>query len=312
MKKILFYLLVLVSVFGVASCSKGGSSASTSDGSKPLTIGVTTITLQHQFFIDIDNGIKDVAKEHNVQVLVNDPNQDTIKQTSAVEDFLQKGVDGIIVMSIDGTTIIPTVEEAAKTTPVLTVDAVVATDAVTSHVGTVNEDAGYELGLHLKDYINENLGGKAKIGIVTFLESVIQQDRIKGFKAAFEGMDVQFLNPLPGYDRETALSTVESMLQANSDVDIIFATAENAVLGAKAALESANNTRVKITGFDLTSESADGIKSGVIVSMLQQQPYMMGKIAAETMLKIINGETVDASIPTPIIVYDINNINDYE
>ena len=303
MKKLSICLLLV----GLVSC---GNQEKKSDNK--TTVGVTTITLQHQFFIDIDRGIKDFAKENNFNVIVNDPNQDTLRQTAAVEDFIQKDVDGIIIISIDGTTIIPTVEEAAKTTPIVTIDAVVNSDAVTAHVGTVNEDAGYQLGLHMKDHIAKNLNGKAKIGIVTFLESPIQQDRIVGFKKALEGVNVTFLNPLPGYDREKALSTVESMLQANPDLDIIYATAENAVLGAKAALESANNTKVKIAGFDLTPESADGIKKGTIVSMLQQQPYEMGRIAGAAILKAINGETLEKSIPTPVIVYDINNINEYK
>lgn len=301
MKKVLITLCLLI-VFGGCANKQAAKQK----------IGVTTITLQHQFFIDIDRGIKEVAEQNGIEVIVNDPAQDAARQTSAVEDFIQQKVNGMIVISIDGTTVVPAVEEAFQKVPVVTIDAVVKTDKITSHVGTVNEDAGNQLGAYLKKHITEKLNGKAKVGIITFLESPIQQDRIRGFRKALEGVNVTYLNPLPGYDREEALSSVESMLQANPDLDIIFATAENSVLGAKAALESAKNTKVKIVGFDLTPESADGIKSGTIVAMLQQQPFEMGRIAMNTLIKAMNGETVEKTIPTPVLIYDAQNIAEYK
>ena len=280
---------------------------------KDLTIGVTTITLQHQFFIDIDEGIKSAAKERGVQVMVNDPNQDAAKQMAAIEDFVQKGVDGMIVISIDGVTAIPAIEDAAETMPIVTIDAVVDSDSVTSHIGTINEVAGYKLGKFAKDYIKEHSPDGAKIGIVTFLESPIQQERIAGFKRGFEGCEnIEFLNPLPGYDREEALNTTEAMLQANPDLDYIFATAENGVIGVKAALESSENTTTKIFGFDLTDESADGIKSGTIIGMIQQQPFEMGRIATNVLLDAIEGKKVEKLVPTPVLLYHKGNINEYK
>ena len=280
---------------------------------KDITIGVTTITLQHQFFIDIDEGIKSAAKERGVDVMVNDPNQDAAKQMAAIEDFVQKGVEGMIVISIDGVTAIPAIEDAAEKMPIVTIDAVVDSDSVTSHIGTVNEVAGYELGKFAKEYIAKNSPEGAKIGIVTFLESPIQQERIEGFKRGLEGSkNIKFLNPLPGYDREEALNTTEAMLQANPDLDYIFATAENGVIGVKAALESSENQTTKIFGFDLTEESAEGIRSGTIIGMIQQQPFEMGRIATNILIDAIEGKKVDKLVPTPVLLYHKGNISEYK
>ncbi len=47
-----------------------------------------------------------------MKVIVNDPDQDVAKQTSAIEDFIQQNVDGMIVLGTDNSAIVPAVEGA--------------------------------------------------------------------------------------------------------------------------------------------------------------------------------------------------------
>lgn len=283
-----------------------------SNKDKKKVIGVTTVTLRHQFFIDIDQGIREAAKEANVELIVNDSNVDPQKQTSAIEDFIQKGVDGMVVIGTDPSAIVPAVEEANKKIPVATVDMKLTTDNILTFIGTENKLAGKQLGDYTKKYIQEKLGGKAKIAVVSWLESSIQQQRIEGFKEAFKDMpNVKILNAQPGYDREKSLNTVENILQAESDVNIIYATAENSVLGTLAAIDSAKKDKVKIVGFDLTKEAGEGIKSGKIIAMIQQQPKEMGKIALKAVLDKISGKVVNKNISIDALLYDNNNIDKF-
>lgn len=317
MKKLLSLGAVAVLVLGtLTGCSLESSSGSKKEDSKDkkdLTIGVSTITMQHQFYIDIDEGIKEEAEKLGVKVIVNDPDQDVAKQTSAIEDFLQQGVDGMIVMGTDNSAIVPAVENAQEQVPVATVDAKLTTDKVLTYIGTESKEAGKDLGEYTKKHIDDNLGGKAQIAIVTELKSHIQRERVEGFKEAFkDSADIKILNSLPGYDREESLNTVENLLQSNPDVDIVYCTAENSVLGAKAALESAKNSKTKIVGFDLTDEAATGIEDGTILAMIQQQPKEMGRMAVRAVVDSIKGEKVDKMLPVPVVLYDKANIKDFK
>lgn len=277
-----------------------------------ITIGATTVTLRHQFFIAMDEGMKEAAEERGVTLLVNDPNVDSQRQIAAIEDFAQQDVQGLIVVGTDPSAIVPAVEEAAQTLPVVTIDMKLNTDAVDSFVGTLNDEAGAQLGAYTADYVENELGGEAKIAVVTWLESSIQRQRIDGFLSAFEGMEnVTILNPQPGYDREESMNTVENILQADPDIDIIYATAENSVLGSMAATESAGREDVKIVGFDLTEEAAGGIQSGNILAMIQQQPKEMGRQALFAVLDKIEGKEIDANIPVPVLLYDANNVDEF-
>ncbi|MDQ0178461.1 substrate-binding domain-containing protein [Bacillus chungangensis] len=307
-------LAVIVSVLFVMGAACSSNSKSKADKGD-MTIGVSTITLQHQFFIDIDKGIQKAAKDLGVNVLINDPNQDLAKQVAAIEDYMQKNVDGLILMATDNAGVIPVVEEAKeKGIPVVTADAVVDSPSIDTFIGTANYEAGQELGNYFKNYLEENGKGNEEIhiAVVTSIKALVQQDRLKGFKDALkEQTNMTFLNDQPGYDREESMRTVENILQANPDVDYIFATAENSVLGSLAALESARQQDVKILGFDVNEEAAKGIKSEYILAMIQQQPELIGETAIRAVVNAIQGKELDKQMSIPVILIDKHNVADY-
>ncbi|WP_289142678.1 substrate-binding domain-containing protein [uncultured Brevibacillus sp.] len=316
-KASLLAMAALVSI--MAGCGSSGAGnqpanppASAAPAGKEITIGVSTATLRHQFFIDIDNGMKKAAEEAGVKLLVNDPNLDLAKQVSAVEDYMQKGVNGLILLAVDNAGVVPVVEEAKeKGIPVITADSVVPSDKVDTFIGTENYEAGKQLGEHLKKQI-EAEGKDVKIAVVTHVQSFVQKERLRGFKEVLSNVNgISFLNDQPGYDREKSMATVENILQANPDVDYIYATAENSVLGALAALESANNTKTKIVGFDVTPEAAEGIRGGKILAMIQQQPEKIGEAAVKAAIEAINGKQLEKNISIPVILMDKSNVDEY-
>lgn len=320
MKKLLFISL-LVALTLLAACSSNGNSGKTqatkegsesSNGKKDLVIGVTYTTLRHEFFIDISKGINKAADEAGATLLTNDPNLDLAKQVSAIEDYMQKGVDALIVLATDNTGVIPVIEEAkAKGIPIITADNVVDSDSVDTFIGTENYEAGKLIGDHLKKKIEAD-GKEAKIAIVTWKQSFVQKERLRGFKDALDGVEgVTFLNEQPGYNREESMATVENILQANSDVNYIFATGENSVSGSLAALESANKKNIQIVGFDVTAEAANGIRNDYIYAMIQQQPELIGENALQAALDAINGKTLDKNISVPVLLIDKNNVDEH-
>ncbi|WP_019123364.1 substrate-binding domain-containing protein [Brevibacillus massiliensis] len=316
-------VLAIAAMFTIlAGCSGGAGTAEMPEGSsdsapaaqsdKEITIGVTTATLRHQFFIDIDKGMKKAAEEAGVKLLVNDPNLDLAKQVSAIEDYMQKGVDGLIVLAVDNSGVVPVVEEAKdKGIPVITADSVVPSDKVDTFIGTENYEAGKQIGEYLKKQIEKD-GKDVKIAVVTHVQSFVQKERLRGFKEALADVKgVTILNDQPGYDREKSMATVENILQANPDVDYIYATAENSVLGALAALESAKQTNTKIVGFDVTPEAAEGIRDGKILAMIQQQPEKIGEEAVKAAVDAIKGKQLDKNISVPVVLMDKSNVDEY-
>jgi len=317
-KKALFttLLLALTLLSACGSDSTGQQPESTaggkSDGDKKLVVGVTYTTLRHEFFIDISKGVNKKAEEAGVTVLTNDPNLDLAKQVSAIEDYMQKDVDALIVLATDNAGVIPAIEEAkSKGIPIITADNVVNSDSVDTFIGTENFEAGKQIGEQLKKNI-EAEGKDATIAIVTWKQSFVQKERLRGFKEALAGVKgVTFLNEQPGYNREESMSTVENILQANPDVNYIFATSENSVSGSLAALESAKKSNIKIVGFDPTSETAEGIRNDYILALIQQQPQLIGEKAIEAAIDAIKGKQLEKNISIPVVMVDKSNVDEH-
>lgn len=285
-----------------------------------ITIGVTTITLRHEFFQAIEAGIRDAAARAGVEVETFDPDLSMERQVNAMEDFIQKGVDGIILIAVDNRGLIPVVEEAvAAGIPVVTVDAPVMTDAVLTFIGTPNEQVGYELGLVAREYIVNELDGRATLAVVRWLESQIQIERTEGFMRAIEDLEnVRFVGEFQGYDRDTSFNVVSDLIMAYPDLNLIYAPAENSVVGAHAALETFEALdRVAIIGFDMTDEALRGLQAGTIKAMAQQQPYLQGVIAVQSLLIHLLGEETLGSnwLPknrlVPANIYTPENVGDF-
>lgn len=307
-----FFLILVAMLLVLSACSSQEKADSGKKNDGKITIGVSTATLRHQFFIDIDNGMKKAAEEAGVELLVNDPNLDLAKQVSSIEDYMQKSVDALVVLAVDNAGVVPVVEEAKeKGIPVITADAVVESESVDTFIGTENLEAGKQLGEYLKKDIDAK-GKDVKIAVVTHEQSFVQKQRLEGFKEVLKDMkNVEILNSQPGYDRQKSMATVENILQANPDVDYIYATAENSVLGALAALESANNKHTKIVGFDVTVEAAEGIRGEHILAMIQQQPFKIGEESIKAALDAINGKKLDKNISVPVILIDKSNVDEH-
>jgi len=281
-----------------------------------IKIGTTTVTLTMPFFVDLEKAAVETAEAYGAEIFTNSADIDPSKQTAAIEDFITMGVDGILVVGTDPAAIVPAVEEAVDAgIVVVDADMVLETDKTLCYVGSNNRAGGEMLGTYTREYIEENFGEEpCKIAVVTWLESNIQQDRLEGFVEQFSDMaNVEILEAQPGYDSEESMNTVENILQANPDVDIIYATAVNSTIGTIAAVESSGKDDVKIVGFDMSEEASVGIKNGLVLGMIEQQPLLIGKTATEILLEnIINGtEPPSKEVLTDTRLYDASNVDEY-
>lgn len=306
--------LTLALPMAVGAQSPAAPGASTPACEAPPKIAFSTINLQDVFFVELTKGMQDVATAQGVEFTVNDPGGDVAKQIAAIEDYVNAGYDAIIVDAIDTNAVLPALRAAKEAgVGIVSVDAVI-TDmtAIDGQVGFKNGDVAREVGDLAAQYITDNLGGEAQVGIVTVLQSSIQLERSDGFASAFEGMPgVEVIPPVDGkYSPDTALAAAESLLTANPGLKVAFATGQGTLLGLIAANETQGRD-VALFGWNLDDTIAQAIRDGKVVATVHQIPALFGEESMKAAITLACGGTVPELVLVPYFIVTKDNVDQY-
>jgi ribose transport system substrate-binding protein len=287
-----------------------GEEEVTGDPEGDLVIGLVTINLQALFFNQINQGAEQVAEELGAELRIFNANNDPVEQNNAIESYVQDGVDALIVLAIDTEGIVPAIEAADEAgVPVVAVDAIVDSPAVSSQVGTDNEGAGRQIGEFLLDVT----GGEGEVGIVGALNSTIQNIRQRGFEDAVTEGGMTITNVVDGRNvQEDALTAAENLITGNPDMAYTYATGEPALIGLVSAVESQGaEDRVQVVGWDLSAPALEGIEAGYVIGVVQQDTFRFGEEGMRAAAALARGEEVDAEIPIDTFIVTPDNVDDY-
>ena len=303
MKIIKYFLILLITVFFAGSALG-------------KTLALIQINQQAQFFTEMNKGAKAQAKKKGHKMVIYNANNDPTAQNNAIETYIQQGIDGLIVVAIDTNGIMPAVIQAANAgIPVAAVDAILPDGPQITQVGVNNYGAGVLIANDFLKYVDSNLGGSAKIGIVGALNSTIQNVRQKGFTDTLaKNNNVKIVGIVDGRNiSEKAMGAAENLFTANPSMNAVYATGEPALVGAIAATEAQGLEKdIKIFGWDLTSHSINGIERGYVISVIQQSPYNMGVYAVDALDSTIKGGSVPRIVDVPVTLVTKSNVSQFK
>jgi ribose transport system substrate-binding protein len=281
---------------------------------KAADLALVTINLEAVFFTEMVEGAEEAAKEANASLSVFNANDDPAAQSNAIENYVQQGVDGLMVVAIDVEGIRPAIEKAAdKGIPVVAIDAIVESPAVDVQVGVDNADAARQMGDFFNDWAQREGIDSAKIGIVGALNSFIQIERQDAFEQTVKQAGHEIVQVVDGRNQqEEAQKAAENLFTANPDMDAVYATGEPAMIGAVAAARSQGMTeRTSLFGWDLSEQAIGGIDDGFVIGIVQQDPRTEGVTAVESEMKLIDDKEVQDTIYIPITIVTEQNVDQY-
>ena len=280
------------------------------------TIALIQINQQAQFFTEMNKGAIEAAEKEGFKMVIYNANNDPTAQNNAIETYIQQGVDGLIIVAIDTNGIMSAVIQAANAgIPVVAIDAILPDGPHIAQVGVNNYGAGVLIANNFLKYVDEEMGGKAKIGIVGALNSTIQNVRQKGFTDTIaKNSNVQIVGVVDGRNiSEKAMESAENLFTANPSMEAIYTTGEPALIGAVAATEAQGlEKEIKIFGWDLTSHSINGIEEGFVISVVQQSPFNMGVYAVDVLKQNFAGQSVPRVIDVPITLVTKTNVAQFK
>jgi ribose transport system substrate-binding protein len=294
--------LAIVMALGASAltgCSAGGGDKKEggSSAGSTQTVGFSVSTLNNPFFVTLSDGAKNAAKEKGIQLTVVDAGDDSAKQISDIEDLISKNIKVLIVNPVDSDAVASAVESATKKgIKVIAVDRAVNGADVECQIASDNV-AGARMAA---EYLKELVGNGAKVAELEGVPGASATiDRGQGFHEVADKDLKVVSSQTANFNRAEGLSVMENILQADGDIKGVFAHNDEMALGAIEAIASTGKD-IKVVGFDATDDAKKAVEDGTMAATVAQQPELMGKTAVETAITIMEGKSVEKSIPVEV------------
>jgi ABC-type sugar transport system substrate-binding protein len=264
------------------------------------------------FWAAVEQGAVEAGEAYAVDVTVLAPptESDVTAQIAQIEDAVVQGAGGIAVAPTDPEALAPAIDSALEAgVEVVFVDSNGSNEGVT-FIGTNNEVGAALAGAYLCDNVPE--GGKVAIlqGIISTSTGILRAD---GARAAVTECGLDLVAELPAdWDTPRAQAVTEDILTQHPDIAGIFASNDNMALGALEALRLQGLLdQVVLVGFDANPNAAEAILAGEMEATIAQNPYNMGWLSVESLIRLINGETLEPVIDTGTVLVDASNASEF-
>ena len=311
LKRIFALILCMALVLSLTACRiviDGEEGVTANKTAASGSIGLSVSTQNNPFFVTLVEGAEKAAAAHGVSLSVVDAGDDVTKQVSDIEDLVSKGISVLIVNPCDSDAVTGAVEAAkAKGVKVIAVDRAVNGVEIDCQIASDNV-LGAELATQ---YIVDTLGEGVKVAELEGTPGASAAiDRSAGFhNIADEKLEV-VAKQTANFDRAEGMSVMENMLQANGDIQAVFAANDEMALGAVEAISGAGKD-IMVMGFDATDDAIAAIKDGRMDGTIAQQPALIGKTAVDNAMKLIAGETIPTSIPVEVTLVTAENADSF-
>ncbi len=298
-----FLTVILGGLFAATGCHRGtGSNVGTK------RIGVTLLTREHEFYRQLEAGLKNAADQHGYQLIVTSGDFDLAKQQSQIDNFILQHVDAIIVCPADSKGIAPAIERAnlAKI-PVFTADIAAQGGTVISHVASDNL-AGGRLAA---EYVAHALNGEGSVGIIGQPETQTAMERQTAFSEEIKKYPT--ITIASGWNgggvRDRAMKAADDMLQGSPNLKAIFGINDDTALGALSAAEARGRNDLIIVGYDATPEAVKAIQRGsALKADVAQQPRDIGAKTIDVISTYFGGGQASKNISIPVKIVDANSL----
>ena len=308
-------LSLLAFPLALAACSGGGQPASSE---RVMRIGVVPKGMTHEFWKSIEAGARQAAADLSkdglkVEMIWKGPfrEDDREQQIQVVEGFTSQRVDGIVLAPLDRQALVrPVVEAKRQGVPTVVIDSDLDTPEIVSFVATDNKRGG----AMAAEEIAAKLGGKGAVLLLRYQQgSASTEAREAGFTEAmtrFPGITLIASEQYAGPTRDTGKTASENLLNRHGkDLAGVFTVNETSTAGMMLALEDLSLAgKISLIGFDATPAFEQAITDGKLHGFIVQNPFRMGYLGVETMVKHLRGEKVDARIDTGVAVVTSKNL----
>ncbi|RIX99682.1 sugar ABC transporter substrate-binding protein [Aureimonas flava] len=281
-------------------------------------VGVSMALFDDNFLTVLRNGMQDTAKEKGVDLQVEDATNDIGKQLNQIQNFIAQGVDGIIVNPVD-TDATPQMTKLAADAgiPLVYVNRLPADiENLPEKVGFVGSDEKESGTLQMQE-VCKLMNGQGEIVIMMGeLSNQAARQRTQDIddviaKEPCNGITV-LQRQTANWSRTQATDLMTNWISAGLKPAAVVSNNDEMAIGAIQALKASGVGDVIVAGIDGTQDALASMRAGDLKVTVFQNAAGQGSGAIDTIMKMIDGGSIEKVTYVPFELVTPDNMAEYE
>lgn len=307
---VIVFLLTLVLV--MHSCSNSTGNQQTNEKKK---IAVIISTLNNPWFVVLGESAATRARELGYEAQVFDSQNNSAKEAEHFDNIIAMGYSAVLFNPTDADGSVLNVKRAKEAgIPTFCMDREInSRDAAATQLLSDNFTGCVQLGQYFVRQVGKTGNYVEILGLVGDNNT---WNRSSGFHSVvddFPGLKM-VAQQSADFDRNKAMDVMETIMQANPDIDAVFCGNDAMAMGAYQAVLAAGKTdKIKVFGFDGAKDAMDGVAGGKIAATVMQFPVLMAKASADLAHEYMKGKRdFDTKTPVEVVLVTPENVSKYQ
>ncbi len=276
------------------------------------TVGFSQTENNNPWRIAQTESMKTEGEKQAGQYVATDAQSETPKQVSDVEDMIAQNIDILILAPREFEGLAPALDAANKAdVPVFLVDREARGKVCEEYISFLGSDF-IDQGERAGEWLAQATDGEAVIAeLEGTIGASVTNDRAEGFRNAIEdepGMEI-VASQSGDFTRAGGQKVMEQLIQANPNINAVYAHNDEMAIGAIQALEDAGKTPgedVTIVSVDGTRDALQAIIDGKMLATVECNPKF-GPKAFETLARYAKGEQIEPWVVNTDRFFDKSN-----
>ncbi|MGW0857019.1 sugar ABC transporter substrate-binding protein [Streptomyces sp. NPDC002690] len=305
-------LAALVATAALGGCGSG-TGAKEGDGPN-VTLGFVNGDTS-EFATCLQKAVERTAKGSGARLLLANSQQEAGKELSNIEDMITRGVDALVVQTVNVDALEGAVARA-KSAGVPIYLTSVATEDVSGILGAAVVDL-HRLGELDAGWVAKDAGGKpVRVGVVAGAPGAASDFMVSGFTEALPANAEVVANQPAMFNPVKAQDVAQNMIQAHPDLDYAFVANEEMALAVRKTFDAAGAHDVRIVTENGTDAGLAAIRDGRLSATVANSPKVIGETAVTRTLALLdgegpgNGKTTDKITAIPLTMVTAENADE--
>ncbi len=303
--RLLLFSLVLPSLMGACTHRQKQD---------PGKIAVVISTLNNPWFVVLGESAAGKARELGYQAVIFDSQNNSAREAEHFDNLIAMGYQAVLFNPTDAEGSVRNVVRAKEAgIPTFCMDREInSRDAATTQLLSDNFTGCVKLGQYFVKSMNQQGNYVEILGIVGDNNTWNRSNGFHSVVDEFPGLKM-VARQSADFDRNKAMEVMESIMQAQPDIDAVFCGNDAMALGAYQAILSAGKAgKIKVFGFDGSDDAIQAIATGKIEATVMQFPVLMARQSAVLADEFIRGRrNFDTRTPVEVELVNPANVSEY-